>query len=392
MRQTPRLRAVFAGLLVLLLAAPAGAWSFKEHMLFTRLAAQRILADEEAPQGLKDFLREAIPDVGTIDDARAMTVDTWIGPKADGVEGLLYWSIYPDMDRREAVPQFDTVEAPMHFIDLEFVNEDPARQRYADDGSNKPDADAIPRDWTDERYKQAGYLPFRVEQCYGDLVKSFRDGKLMPAGEDDRDNALVWAGYLAHYLHDNTQPHHSTIDYRSASYFGGEGRTPDVHGMMEWRFIDDEELAYPELRETYWRELQASLGNLPAAGGAVRFGDPYESTLRISLNSYDALPLIGRAAMAATGQAGTPGKPEGQPANPDGDLEAFANFRGDPGEGIRRLQMQLGREVGETSIVELKAMLGAAAVFRTELALRQAWQDAHGDAPATRAAPDDMMP
>ncbi len=386
MRRFSRLHALLVASLVLILAAPASAWSYKEHMLFTRLAVQRILADEAAPQGLKDFLNKAMPNAGTTEDARAMLVDTWIGPRKDQAEGLLQWSIRPDFDRREPVPQFNTVEAPMHFVDLEFFNRDPARQVYRDDLSNKPSLNDIPRDPTDERLKQAGFLPFRVEQCYNDLVRSFREDNLMPAGEDDVDNALVWAGYLAHYLQDNTQPHHSTIDYRSASYFGGTGRTPNIHGMMEYGFLDDEELAYPELRKAYWRELQTNLDNLPPAGGDVTFGDPYESTLRISLSAYDALPLIGRAAMAATGQGGTPAEPEGRPANPSGDLETFANFRGDPGPGIRRLQVQLGREIGEVSILELKAMLGAAAVFRTELAIRQAWQDAQ-DGTDRMAAP-----
>ena len=50
-------------------------------------------------------------------------------------------------------------------------------------------------------------LPFRVENCYEMLVKVMREGKLLDTpGQLPRDeHATKWAGFLSHYLADNTQ-------------------------------------------------------------------------------------------------------------------------------------------------------------------------------------------
>ena len=355
-----RPRPIALMLALLLLAAPASAWSYKEHVAFTRLAVQRLLADDAAPQDLKAWLREVAPDAGDLDDLRTFVVDERMGPNPEGVRGLSYWAIHPDTDRSTAVPAFRTTEGPMHYVDLEFLNPDPDDQAYADDLSNLPAFEAIPMDPQAEVYEQAGYLPFRVGQCYEELVASIREGKLAPDADDERlDNALSWAGYLAHYLQDNTQPHHSTIDYKSLSYFPDAGRdAPNVHGMTEYGFLDDGAMAYPDLRRDYFEALLARLDEWdrlaaeePAAAEFLDLGDPITSTFKVSYEAYGLLPLIGRAAQAAV-EAGSMREP---------DLETFARFRLD--------------DAGP-SLLQAKASAGAIAVLRTERALRQAWEAA----------------
>ena len=89
----------------------------------------------------------------------------------------------------------------------------------------------------------------------------------------------------------------------------------------------------------------------------------------MSLASYDALPLIGLAAMAATKQAGTPGRPEG-PAQPF-DTNVFFHFKGS----------YAGREM---TVMEMKARQQAWAVRRVERLWLQAWNEAH--APRAKGA------
>jgi hypothetical protein len=209
-------------------------------------------------------------------------------------------------------------------------------------------------------------LPFRVSQCYAQLVKAIRAKKMVDApGQFPRDeHATKWAGFLAHYLQDNVQPHHATEDYKSRSYFADKRTSPNVHWDVEGRLVDDEEADYPELRAAFWAAFTKELGELKDTG---EIEDLYEASLAVSLTSYDALPLIGVAAMNGYGQGGTPEQPDG----PIGkfDAEKFFNTRG----------TYLGREM---TMLELKAYQMAWAVKRVERVWRQAWDEAHRPAEA----------
>lgn len=357
--------------------APATAWSFKEHILVTRLAVQRLLADKQTPEAMKKWLREASPNVGDAASAKKLLVAEYIGPKPEGLVGLDYWCIFPDIARSvdgdAPVWPFGTPEAPMHFFDLEYLNPDPADQKYAHDLSNKPSFEEIPRDWRDRRLIRAGYLPYRVEQVYDDLVKAIRDNRLRPGNVDDRDNALVLAGYLAHYLADNTQPQHATADYKSASYFVDPKKAPNVHGMFEYGMVDWEGHDFPELREALWAKLQILLdGPREIHDEQLReaFGtDPWESTVRVSMMSYDALPLIGVAAQKAAGQ-GVEGddatRPSGAPVRSGDEFDIAIFFR------------TTGNYNGaQMSLLDIKAQQLGIATLRIESILQQAWNDAH---------------
>ena len=369
-------------LLAILIPSSAQAWSFKEHILVTRLAVQRLLADEQTPQEMKAWLQKNAPKTGDEAAAKQLLIEQYIGPQPEGLIGLDYWTIFPDITRQvdgnKPVEPFGAPEALMHYLDLEFFVPGEGPKVYKHDLSNKPDLEDLPRDRRDPRLVQAGYLPWRVEQVYGKLVTAIRQGRLEPTGVDDRDNALVLAGYLAHYLADNTQPQHATIDYRSAAYFSDARSAPNVHGMFEYGMVDWDKQAFPELREELWTKLNEQLDARPAIRQPL---DPWRSTVRISAASYDALPLIGIAAQKAAGQAvmeGDPTRPEGRPArgNDEFDVEAFFRTRGTVN----------GQEM---TLLDLKARQLAIATLRIESMLRQAWmeaQQAPAAQPATRPA------
>jgi hypothetical protein len=94
--------------------------------------------------------------------------------------------------------------------------------------------------------------------------------------------------------------------------------------------------------------------------------DLWQATCEVSLQSYDALPMIGVAAMKAAGQGGTPEHPEGDITGKF-STESFYHGKG----------RYMGKEM---TVLELKAYQHAWAEKRVERILRQAWDEAHAPA------------
>lgn len=367
--------ALLPTLLLAVLAPVASGWGGKEHVQLTRIAAARLIADPATPPAMKDWLGGLIPDLLDPAGEREFLLTARVGTQVhNSGGGVLAWAMIPD-DRASNDPRqnkrapFNQSERLMHYIDLELFLPVEAKKEYRDDLSGKPSLEAIPRNHRDDRFVQAGYLPFAAEQAYRELVRCIREKKWEPALPQNRgvgptpvdsaalaaeDSAMKWAGYLAHYAQDNTQPHHSTLDYKSVSYFTDKRRAPNVHSEMEWRLVDDEANDYRALREEFWKHFDRALKELT---DPVQTDDVWLATLHVAMASYDALPLIGRAASAARAPA------------KDGDrfdtidLEQFMRFRGRVGDV-------------EMSVLELKARQCAWAVLRTQRLWKQAWIEA----------------
>jgi hypothetical protein len=358
---------LFAGLIHLLLASYANAWSHKEHILFLRIAVTRLLSDPATPSAMKEWLRDASGGqlFADMSQAEDFFMNTKIGISPRGFRGLSYWVYQPDMrslyDKADIkIEPFGVHEKVLHYIDLELFVSGDTKREYKHDLSNKPPLEAFPHDMTDVRYIQAGMLPFRIEQCYNELVKSIRENRLNAdtLEAQQEKTAIYWAAYLAHYLGDNTQPQHASVDYKNQSYFTNPLRAPNVHAEVEYRMCDDEMNDYMDLRREYWpifvRQIDAFVD--PAASK-----DLFQSSLEVSRQSYDAMPLIGLAAMEATGTKGPPEKPQGAPG--PFDTEKFFRFKG-------KFRDQ------EMTVLEMKAIQTAWAVQRIEKTFRRAWNEA----------------
>ena len=334
------------GLLIVLTLAPrAEAWCYKEHIQFTRIAASRLIADPTTPPEMKAWLDRAIP--GRLDMAgeREFFLHAHLGLNPKGFEtGLLHWAYDPDVhalnDPKDVkVEPFRAHERLMHFIDLEYFLAGPATRAYKADLSAKPKLADIPNDPSDPRFIQAGYLPLRIAHVYGELAKSIR--------ANDADKIDYFAGYLAHYVADNTQPHHATIDYKSQSYFKNRRNAPNVHAAMEYLMCDDE-IDQPALRAEFWPMFERELSSFP---DPITTEDVFTATLEVASQSYDALPLIGQAAAGATGRDNKL------------DLTRFFHHRGLV-------------DGNDQSVMEMKARQTAWAVKRIERVWRQAWAEA----------------
>lgn len=355
---------------LVVLTAGTWGWSYKEHVLFTRMAVLRLLNDPTVPSEMKAWLRQAAGDLPDLAGMEDFFLHARVGAKPQGFTGIAYWSCVPDVHAMNDAPDqkiepFGVHERVLHYIDLELFNSDPSRRQYVDDLSNKPAISDIPRDLSDERFAKAGMLPFRIEHCYRHLVEAIAAGRLhapTTQQQEEAGTATYWAGYLSHYLADNTQPHHATIDYKSQSYFPNDDRSraPNIHAEMEYRMCDDQANDFMTLRKEYWSQFVQQLEQFEDPIGTA---DPWRASVEVSLRSYDALPLIGRAAVQAAKPGATEGHVRGQP--PQFDTEVFFRFRG------RYMDCEM-------SVLEMKAIQTAWAVKRIERTLRQAWEQASG--------------
>jgi hypothetical protein len=346
-------------------ATPTFAWSNKEHIQLTRIAAERLIADPHTPPAMKDWLKHACTDLQTDEQEKDYFLKQRVGLIPRGVDGLTYWATVPDMialtggASERPVEPFGVSERLLHYVDLEYFVREEDKRRYRHDLKNKPLLLDIPDSMKDDKWKRAGMLPFRVEQCYAQLVKILREKKLLDMpGQFPRDeHATKWAGYLAHYLEDNTQPQHATEDYKSRAYFADKRNSPNVHWDMEGRLMDDEDQDYPQLRAEFWTSFVRQLDEVK---DPIENEDLRTATLEVSLASYDALPLIGVAAMKAYGQGGTPEEPKGPIGKFDADVFFHATGK------------YMGREM---SVMDMKAYQMAWAVKRVEKLWRRAWDE-----------------
>src|SRR5688572_14888611 len=312
------MRKVLAVILLVLLAASsqAFAWGTKEHLQLTRIAAARLIADPKTPEAMKQWLRDAAPGLMDMEGEKKWFMEQRQGIVPRGADGIPFWSVVPDtvvlMEGKEEkkLAPFGVPERLLHYIDLELFLGGDQKREYRHDLSGKPKLADISRDMKDARYQQAGMLPFRVADCYEKLVAQLRAGRLNDKpGQLPRDeHATRWAGYLAHYLADNTQPQHATIDYKSSAYFADRRGAPNVHSAMEWMMADDDADDHMALREEFWPLFVRALDEVR---DPIETDDLFVATNEVASASYDALPLIGVAAMAAMKQGGTPDAPAG---------------------------------------------------------------------------------
>ncbi|MEL7240606.1 MAG: hypothetical protein AAGK78_17240, partial [Planctomycetota bacterium] len=276
-------------------------------------------------------------------DLRRLLVEEHIGQEPVGLTGLDRWVLVPDqardLDGDAKIPYFGQPEGLMHYLDAELFLPGGGFKGYRHDLSGKPSRADIPDDWrNDDRFPQAGYLPWRTQQVYNDLVAAIERDNLLPdEGDDiqDRDHAVALAGYLIHYVQDNTQPHHATLDFRSQSYFAVRHLAPNVHGMFEFGLVDWEGKPFPKLRNELFDKVMARHALIQRAKAQAMMAPyrPFEDSVAMSLYSYDLLPLIGEAAQLAAGQqvqGGDPSRPVGPPSRgrDDFDIPAFFNFTG----------------------------------------------------------------
>jgi hypothetical protein len=171
-RPTRWLRIAVAALL--LLASPARGWFTIGHSMCARAGL------ESLPEGVPAFLGE-------------------------GAELAAHTAVDPDVMKARETPQLLAMERPEHYIDLERLGGQalPA-DRYAYLGLlRKLRLDP----------SRTGQLPYAVTEWAQRLTLALAEHRRWPEDLNVQAKALVYAGHLAHYAGDLTQPLHTSVHH-----------------------------------------------------------------------------------------------------------------------------------------------------------------------------------
>ncbi len=216
--KTPRVRAA-ATLLLLspLTLANCFGWGSDGHRMINRLAAQSLPKDAPA------FLTTP----------SALDEIEYLGPE-------------PDRWRSPAEPELSAVQAPDHFIDLEYADVvgPLPRNRYDFIEELSKYRDAHPEQAALETPQKVGMQPWETEEVWQRLKAGFRDYREAAAKHEDtrpeEAAVLFYAGWLGHYVGDGSQPLHVSRDYNGwVEPANPHGYTTEhhIHSQFETVFV-----------------------------------------------------------------------------------------------------------------------------------------------------------
>lgn len=195
--------------IALFVALPAFAWGERGHYIVAEAATHGLPAD------MPHFFHEAYPE--------------------------LIWLSY-DPDRwRGGGESLDAVNAPNHFLDYEYVAglELPRdRYKYLDllVTSGRLRKHGIGN-------AEAGFLPWAIAEEAQKLVIAFRNWRASRPGSSERAHIerdiIHFAGILAHYVGDGSQPLHATMNYNGWVTPNPNGYAVDcgTHARFETQYV-----------------------------------------------------------------------------------------------------------------------------------------------------------
>ncbi len=182
---------------------PVGAWGNEGHTMINRVAAEKI------PASMPGFLRAGASHI------------TYLGPE-------------PDRWRSTTEAALKYSQEPDHFIDFERIPADfgdlPKDRYYFMRRLFDRRADAMARGLLDKKKAdellpdKVGLQPYITMEIYGRLKVAFREYRKFKAEKvqtkevmqkiwASEQNAIVYAGWLGHYVADGSQPLHTTVNY-----------------------------------------------------------------------------------------------------------------------------------------------------------------------------------
>ncbi len=231
-----RRAAAILGALLLLIRSDAGGWGFDAHRAIQGHAVRLL------PSSLPGFFRRNAP-------------------------YLIEHSVDPDLWRREGHRFYSPSEGPRHYINIDRFAEFPF--------SGFPETRSV----AEERFgratvAEAGTLPWRIDEVFLKLVEALRSAH--------RDDILLWAAALGHYVADAHVPFHVTRNHD-----GQESGHRGIHSRFE-----------SELFAAFGDEFsERALGlALALSPGTLRGAIPADPELR----TIGAYPVSDRVALAFT--------------------------------------------------------------------------------------------
>ena len=147
-------------------------------------------------------------------------------------------SVDPDNRKKD-----DKTEGPKHFIDIDYYKE-------FSNGIVITSRDSLNKLYSDEVVTKEGILPWATEETFSKLVNAFK--------EKNKDNILLYASDLAHYVGDGHQPLHATVNYN-----GQLTAQKGVHARYEIDMVDqylnEIENSYEEHKPFYIKNVKDNI-------------------------------------------------------------------------------------------------------------------------------------
>ncbi|MCL4547495.1 MAG: hypothetical protein M1495_02905 [Bacteroidetes bacterium] len=132
----------------------------------------------------------------------------------DMKQAIIEHSVDPDKRKRD-----DRSEGPKHFIDIDYYKE------YMD-GKIITSLDTLKKLYGEKAVVKEGILPWATENSFFKLIGAFKSG--------NKNEIILHASDLAHYVEDGHQPLHATVNYN--------GQLTDqkgIHSRYEIDMVDD---------------------------------------------------------------------------------------------------------------------------------------------------------
>jgi hypothetical protein len=272
------LKQILAASLVVGLVAPprASAWGERGHDIVTRVAV-RLLAAKVA---------------------KGTPLATQFGRK----EFMLgHLSNVPDIVWRNQGETIEKVNAPTHFLDLEYVSPElnlatlprttsAALARMAELCASKPSGYVCPaKEGSSPDESSAGTAPWRAGQLYRLTVENLKAATGADGKSDDAaiDRAFVSAGVMSHFIGDLGNPYHATSNYDGwATDQGGIHSYFESAVVSSYRLALDQEVLDAALTG---RGLARTLAQIPQGDRAALSRHPVVLAMALALDSHSRL-------------------------------------------------------------------------------------------------------
>ncbi|MEO8360616.1 MAG: hypothetical protein ABI672_11350 [Vicinamibacteria bacterium] len=211
----------------------------------------------------------------------------------------------PDIAWRNQGEAIEKVNAPTHFLDIEYVSPEVTFDtipRILPDGvarmrqmcADKKAGYVCPvKGEANPNESSAGTAPWRVNQMYRRTVESFKamnEGEKIDAAAVDR--ALLTAGLMSHFVGDLGNPYHATAEYDG--WGNGEG---GIHSYFEssvvlsYRLILDQEVFDAAMAG---HAMVRVMKQIPAASRVELERDPIAIAVALALDSHSRLAEANR--------------------------------------------------------------------------------------------------
>jgi hypothetical protein len=241
---------ILSALLTLAASSQAMAWGERGHNAIARVAT-RLVADQKDP---------ATAAFGSVLQSR----EHMLGHLAN----------VPDIVWRSAGPEIDAMNAPSHFIDLDYIlpadkkflakdfpTDFEAFRKAISNNCGKKELHCAPGETETAKLAKTGHAPFRIQQLSQELtlvlseVKKLEgDPKAKPEAKAElMDKAFLYAGIMAHFIGDLANPHHTSMDY--------DGWHTDQGGLHSYFESDQVDAQSLDLEQAMFNE---AIKNQPA--------------------------------------------------------------------------------------------------------------------------------